>query len=70
MPGKTISQSELTLYPSLKKRGTNVHLLLVSRISRQRRGEGLGDEFLNIKKRNLMIGRMTQVHRTHPKSLS
>ena len=30
---------------SLRKRGTHVPLLFVSRRSRQRRGEGVGDEF-------------------------
>jgi hypothetical protein len=56
MLGKTISQSELTLNSSLKKRGTCIPLLLVSRRSRQRRGVG-GQGMSSVTKRSgVMVG--------------
>jgi hypothetical protein len=46
MIGKTISHCELTLSLSLKKRGTQAPLLLLSRRSPLSAGEkGQGDEF-------------------------
>jgi hypothetical protein len=46
MIGKTILTAEITLNPSLRKRGTCVPLLFVSRRSPLSAGEkGIGDEF-------------------------
>jgi len=48
MIGKTILDQELTLYPSLRKRGIYVPLVFVSRRSPLSAGEkGSGDEFDN-----------------------
>jgi len=55
MIGKTILTSELTLNPSLVKRGTYIALLFLSRRSRQSGEKGLGDEFESDEKKKEMV---------------